>query len=104
VVLRSFAPTRPTSETSDSLALAAIFGASISRAAGCGLARRCAREVIERYAAGRSRGLESGTHGDLCSVQVVGPSGLYAEDVLRVGTHAAWSGFNAYSFDAYPEA
>jgi len=68
------------------------------------MANRRPRKVIERYAAGRSRGLESGTHGDLCRVQVVGPSGLYAEDVLRADTRAAWSGFSAYPFDAYPEA
>lgn len=47
------------------------------------MGNRRPRKVIERHTAGRYRGLESGTHGDLCRVQVVGLSGLYAEDVLR---------------------
>lgn len=50
------------------------------------MAKRRPRQVIARYAAGRYRGLGSGTHGGLCGVQVVGPSGLYAEDVLQVNT------------------
>jgi hypothetical protein len=54
------------------------------------MVNRRPREVIERYAVGRYRLLESGTHGDLCRLQVVGPSGVHAEDVLweKSGQHS----------------